>query len=157
MKLIHLTQGQSTIVDDVDYEKYRFIRWQAIKGRYTWYARSTIGYLHHHILNVQNLEVDHIDGNGLNNQKENLRLATRAENARNCKLQRNNTSGFHGVSYQKQINRWMAYIKVNGKRKYIGVYETKEAAALAYNKAAKQYHGEFAKFNDVTLLPDFSQ
>jgi len=89
-------------------------------------------------------EVDHIDGDGLNNTKINLRKATHAENMRNRKLQKNNTSGYAGVS-PVYNNKWRAQIKVDGQIKYLGVFENKQDAVSAYSEASKKYFGEFAR------------
>ena len=90
-------------------------------------------------------EVDHINGNPRNNQILNLRPATHAENMRNRKIQSNNTSGYPGVSYRKDIQKWMAYIRINRKMKNLGYFDTAEVAYAVYCKAARQYHGEFAR------------
>lgn len=88
-------------------------------------------------------EVDHIDGDKLNNDLSNLRWATRSENQRNRGKQSNNTSEFKGVSFHKRSGKWQAYIKVDGKRKHLGLFHTKEEAAAVYEEAAKELHGEF--------------
>jgi hypothetical protein len=88
--------------------------------------------------------IDHIDGNTLNNHIENLRLVTNKENQRNrTVINKNNTSGCTGVTWDKNKRKWLAQISVNNKNKYLGRYETKEEAASAYNEAALIYFGEF--------------
>lgn len=89
---------------------------------------------------------DHIDGNGLNNRRTNLRLATQAQNNANSKLKSTNTSGYKGIVFLKDENRWRAHISVNGKRIVIGRYKTAEEAHEAYCKAAQEHFGEFARF-----------
>lgn len=89
------------------------------------------------------LEGDHKDGNGLNNQRRNLRVATRTENHHNRTKYKTNTSGFKGVSAKS--NRWMAKINIGGKAKHLGYFDTPELAAAAYAKAAKKHHKEFAR------------
>lgn len=93
--------------------------------------------------------IDHIDGNKLNNSFENLRECTNAQNAYNSKTPKSNTSGFKGVSLDKRYNKWAAYIRFNYRRKGLGYFNTKEEAARAYNQAAIQYFGEFAKLNEL--------
>jgi hypothetical protein len=86
--------------------------------------------------------VDHIDGDGLNNSRPNLRIATNGQNQRNRGMARHNTSGYKGVT--KQGKRWRASIGVNGKNLKLGVFASKEEAYQAYCEAAEKYHGEFA-------------
>lgn len=93
------------------------------------------------------LEWDHKDRNSHNNLKENLRLATRSQNAANRNLQSNNSSGYRGVNFHKLRKRWQASIKVEGTWIYLGMFDTKEAAAREYDKAAKHNFGEFANLN----------
>jgi len=87
--------------------------------------------------------VDHIDGDRKNNALSNLRWCTHAENMRNRKKQRNNTSEYTGVSFNKASGKWKAYITVGGKKKYLGRFHTKEEAAAVYREAAKEAFGEF--------------
>jgi hypothetical protein len=90
-------------------------------------------------------QIDHIDGNGMNNAVENLRDVSASENKRNIGVQKNNSSGFKGVSWHKTNKRWQAYIKVHGRRHTIGYFATSQEAHAAYCKVAEQYHGEFAR------------
>lgn len=89
--------------------------------------------------------VDHIDGNTLNCRRNNLRLATRAQNAQNRGKTKRNTSGYKGVHYAALKKRWIAQIRGNGKYIYLGEYETAESAYAAYCATARELHGEFAK------------
>lgn len=89
--------------------------------------------------------IDHIDTDGLNNRLCNLREATHAENKRNTKAPASNTSGFKGVTWHRQRSKWQAKIKVNGRTKHLGLFETPEAAHAAYSKAAKSHYGQFAR------------
>ena len=91
------------------------------------------------------LEVDHIDGNGLNNRRSNLRIATRAQNCRNMRTPCSNTSGHKGVRWKASEKRWQAYIKVDGKVKWLGSHRCKTSAILAYAKASKAFHQEFGR------------
>ncbi len=106
-------------------------------------------WLHRFIMHPKKGEiVDHINRNKLDNRKENLRIATKGQNAINSKLPSNNTSGFKGVSRNNQGKRyWAAYIKIDQKHKFLGNYITKESAAMAYAIAAKRFFGEFASLN----------
>jgi hypothetical protein len=91
--------------------------------------------------------IDHINGNRADNRICNLRLATAQENSRNRKRPSNNTSGHKGVSWIGHYQGWQATIKFDGKNKFLGRFPTAEEAADAYNKAALQHHGEFAKLD----------
>ena len=93
--------------------------------------------------------VDHINHNGLDNRKVNLRFATFSQNSMNFRTRRKaRTSKYRGVRFVKRINRWTARIAYNKKQKHLGCFVDEKAAAEAYNEAAKKYHGEFAVLND---------
>lgn len=154
MKEIQLTQGKIALVDDDIFDYINQWKWCAAKDNYTWYAMRTIGLrpfkttvaMHRIITKAQDeYEVDHRDGDGLNNQMYNLRVCTSSQNQMNKRVQKNNTSGFKGVF--ESGKRWQAAIKVANKRTYLGSFVTPEEAARAYDKAAKELHGEFAYLN----------
>ncbi len=160
MREIPLTQGKVALVDDGDYEWLMQWKWFAEKrvtrrGIVTWYARTnkTNGhhYMHRLILSLLGsaLEGDHGDGNGLNNQRFNLRGATKTQNCQNQQLKRNNTSGFKGVCFNKSYGKWRARITVNKQDIELGFFSDKATAAIAYNNAATQHFGEFAQLNPV--------
>ena len=101
--------------------------------------------LHRIIMNApDHLQVDHINGDPLDNRKENLRLCNGSENQRNIGKQSNNTSGFKGVSWHKNHGKWYAQIMVDGKLKYLGSFDDPQIAYQAYCQAATKYHGDFA-------------
>jgi hypothetical protein len=165
-KIIQLTQGKVAIIDDEDFERVNKYKWCWAGGYRRNYAVTRIGknnpdykqgyYLLMHRLVMKtsrDLHVDHIDGNGLNNQKINLRNCTRGQNAANTKIRKNNTSSFTGVS-QVHEKLFCAGIFYNGKRFHLGYFPDASSAAFAYNKAAKLYFGEFAKLNDID--PNFT-
>lgn len=146
------------LVDDEDFELLNKFSWYLKLGNDNklFYARATIGpntrvFMHDMIKpnSNSNLSVDHKDRNGLNNQKENLRLATVAQQNINRKVPSNNTSNYKGVHYDKKLNAWMARISIDSKRKYLGCYKTPNKAARAYNKAALEHFGEFALLNII--------
>lgn len=87
--------------------------------------------------------VDHINGDTLDNRRSNLRLATPAENMRNQKRRKDNSSGYKGVCFHKQTKKWMARVVIKGKGIYLGVFDTPELAYQAYCDSARQIHGEF--------------
>lgn len=105
-------------------------------------------YLHRYLLPGFE-QVDHINGNRLDNRLENLRGCSNEENNRNKGPNKKNSSGYKGVYLDKKYNNWRAQITVNYKCKDLGGYDTPEEAALVYNEAALKYHGEFAYQNEV--------
>ena len=161
-KEIKLTQGQYAIVDADDYEGLNQWKWYAHKKKteHTFYVDrfASIGRnkremvsMHRLIMSLQNgdgKQVDHIDGNGLNNQRSNLRLCTRSQNNMNCRA-RKGTSKYKGVSWVKRDKRWLAKITHSGKLIYIGQFMCEDDAAFAYNKICKKLHGDFARLNLV--------
>lgn len=155
-KEIPLTQGKVALVDAEDFEYLNQWKWCAYYSGYTWYAMKKIRIakkekdlkMHRLIVNPpDNMEVDHINGSGLDNRKENLRICTHSQNHMNSRRQSNNTSGYKGVCFYKRVKKWIAYIKYNKKRVHLGYFNAREDAALAYNEAARKYHGEFARLN----------
>lgn len=114
-------------------------------------------YLYHH--GVLPKEIDHIDGNKANNRIENLREATRRQNSWNTPVRKvKSKSGYRGVIYLPDRDRWLAYTQFNGKMKYIGHFNNKHDAARAYNDFVLKHRGEFAVLNEVhkTLPSEFS-
>lgn len=108
------------------------------------------GRFHRIIMSAPNdMYVDHINHDGTDNRKKNLRLCTNAENQWNTQRQTNNISGYKGVGWYNPRKKWRVLIQINGKKKYIGIYDDKIEAAKAYNEAAIKYHGEFACLNEI--------
>lgn len=150
MKKIKLTRGLVAMVDDNDFDYLNQFNWQAIKDCNTFYAvrntvlndgKHTTIRMHREILNPDiNNVIDHIDRNGLNNQKYNLRGVTNAQNCQNTGKHIDNTSGFKGVSWEASRNRWQVNIMVNGKNKKIGRFKDYDEAVLARSKADVKYH-----------------
>lgn len=89
--------------------------------------------------------IDHIDLDRSNNRWSNLRLASNSENATNSGIRRSNTSGVKGVSFHKARGKWTAHIRINGKKRYLGLFHSRDLAAQAYADAAMQHHGKFAR------------
>lgn len=152
MREIKLTQGQVALVDADDYntvEELQEYHWSAMRRQNgVWHAfrndRGRVRYMHSAILRGGRL-IDHRDRNGLNNQKSNLRRASKSQNAANSKTRSDNTSGFKGVSWEKSKQRWCAALHYLGFRYQIGRFTTKEEAAFAYGLTALAAFGEFAR------------
>lgn len=156
MKEILLTQGKRTLIDDDDLERVAKLNWYAWYSGYDWYACSyTIRegkrvqvYLHRFILDVwDKRSIDHINRNGLDNQKLNLRACTQTENLANTPKYANNSSGYKGVSWSKGAKKWEAYVTCNKQRHYLGLFNEAEVAARVRDAKAKELLGEFAVLN----------
>lgn len=163
MKKIPLTQGQFAIVDDEDYPELIKHKWTAQKSPTTFYARRVIRIkkadlsgdseticisMARQIMNPPDgFIVDHIDHNGLNCRKKNLRNCTKAQNSQNQKKRTGCSSKYKGVNFVKKANRYYTHIGMNGKYKHLGSYENETDAAKAYDIAARQLFGEFALCN----------
>lgn len=163
MKEIKLTQNQVALVDDEDFDYLNQWKWFAMhnnrKGRKHWYVgrnspmvdgiRRTIR-MHRLIMNVkEEMEIDHKNGNGLDNCRSNLRICLPIENTRNQRLRSDNASGFKGVCWNKEAKKFTASIGLNRKRQHIGYFCSALEAAKAYNETAKKLHGEFALLNNL--------
>lgn len=153
MKEIKLNKGFVALVDDDDFQFLNQWNWfigndgYAKRSQHNLYTSKTIC-MHRLIMNASRCDiVDHIDMNRLNNQKSNLRLCNRKQNAANSLIPRNNSSGYKGVYWHKTNKKWHAQIKVNYKTIFLGCFNTKEEAALAYNNGALKHQGEFARLN----------
>lgn len=159
MKELKLTKEKVAIVDDDVYDDLIKYKWSALCDGCNWYAYMTIGskknqkrlMLHRIIMLLTNPKVfcDHIDGNGLNNQRSNLRICTSALNSRNRRMKKTNTIGFKGVSYKAKHKKFQASINIDGKFIFGGHFDSAVDAAKKYNDLALQYHGEFAKLNTL--------
>lgn len=154
MKEIPLTQGKVALVDDADYERVIKYKWNARRFKYTYYAWHTLGRggrsiaLHRFVMDAKPGEfVDHIDHDGLNCTRANLRICTRTQNARNRKIRIDSRTGYKGVSFSKNSGKWKASISNNNKRLYLGSFSDPLLAARAYDDMARKLFGNFAMTN----------
>jgi hypothetical protein len=153
MKQIPLSQGLFADVDDADFENLNRHKWFAFKARDTYYAarHSLLGsmiLMHREVMKAgRGVQIDHKDHNGLNNTQGNLRIGTHAQNQHNRGKSKVNTTGYKGVTVSKKGKPFQAQIRHNGKHIYLGMFDVAEDAASAYDKAARELHGEFANTN----------
>lgn len=151
-KLIPLTQGKFAIVDAEDFEWLSQWKWYACLKHGNWYA-----YTKHSKLCMQRLilgltagdgkKSDHINHRTLDNRRRNIRICTNTENQQNRNISKNNTSGFKGVYWGKDREKWITRIQFNKKKIWLGYFSNKIEAAKCYDKAAKKLFGEFARCN----------
>lgn len=143
-----------TVVDLEDYERCSKYKWYTLRdARGNYYVRSEIvGWLAPFILGIKtdnHIIGDHIDGNTLDNRKSNLQIITHQQNCIKRKIGSNNTSGYRGVHWSNKDKKWASQIGLNGTRLSLGLFESKEEAALVYNKKALELFGKFAVLNKV--------
>lgn len=158
MKTIPLTQGKVAVVDDEDFELLNQYKWRTDKGSKTFYGIRTFWdrkkkryysvMLHREIMRTpKGIEVDHINGNGLDDRKQNMRNCTRAEQSWNRPPNTNSASKYKGVCWDKNRKKWTARIGLNRTLMFIGRYDFETSAARAYDKKARELFGEFAWLN----------
>jgi hypothetical protein len=155
MREIALTKGYVAFVDDDDHELLGQFRWRALVRSHTVYVQRevrrsdgkwTSEMMHRRIMGLvpgDGIQVDHINHNGLDNRRANLRLATRFDNQHNRVLAKTNTSGFLGVTWARREGKWQAMVKANGRNYWGGYHDTPEEAARVRDELAAELHGEF--------------
>ena len=157
MKEIPLSQGLVALVDDDMYEELSQYKWHAYKHRHTYYAirnvqfypgcRTTVK-MHRQVMRAQSGEIiDHRDGNGLKNIRDNLRSVTNSQNCANRRSHVGSKSQYKGVSWHKQHCKWYSSIWDGKKQIFLGLFEDEIEAAKAYDRKALEVFGEFAKTN----------
>jgi len=154
-----VNKGQVTQISDWRFDFLNQWKWRAMWSSHTksYYAvrddystgkKITI-LMHRLILNLpKGIDVDHKDGNTLNNQDDNLRPDPEKRNQQNARIRSDNTSGYKGVYWNKLANKWQAYVNFKGKRYNLGYFTIKENAKKARDNKALELHGEFSKLND---------
>lgn len=160
MNTITLKTGESVILDFDDFERLKNYKWHRVKicrngTAYTIYAarkenkKSVL--MHREIMNVSSgLTVDHKNGDGLDNRKENLRICSHSQNMQNRIARKTPKCRYKGVKMVKSsVNPYLAYLRCGGKFVNLGVHATAERAAMAYNDGARKFFGEFAKVNEI--------
>ena len=158
---IELTRGMVTLIDDEAIGLISGYKWCANRIGRTFYAMTNVRlnsgkktsiYMHRKIMVPSlGLVVDHLDGDGLNNTRKNLRVCTRGENAGRQKPQIGRTSRFKGVSWHKDRNKWESYIHFGGKKSLLGYFHSEREAATAYNEAAIGILGRLAVLNKLEV------
>ena len=168
---IELTKNKFAVIDDEDFEFISKFNWSYSNG----YARAVkygderkkdghlkqiVFKMHRLVINAPyGMDVDHKNGDKLDNKKSNLRVCSHSENMNNQKKRTDNTSGYKGVAILKYAYKngkrylrnkpWLSYITNNKKREYLGYFLTAREAAITYNKRAEELHGEFANLNTI--------
>lgn len=148
--LIELTMGMFSVVDADDHERVSSWRWSAVRSnRGGWYAKrrgadGRMVKLHREICAAPDgVEVDHVNGDTLDNRKSNLRLCSREQNQRNASSSRNK-SGYHGVCFDRRSGRWRGYVTSGGKQLWSRLFDSPEEASRARIAKALEVHGEFS-------------
>lgn len=155
MARIVLTCGAEVLVDDADIPLVGQYKWHLSHNGYVVRrvridGRKPIIYLHRAIMSADWAgDIDHINGDRLDNRRQNLRYATRSENNMNARARKGTASRHKGVTWHKQDRLWWAYIKHEGKQRSLGMHKTEADAARAYNAAAKRLFGDFARLNHI--------
>lgn len=148
---IQLTQGLVAVVDDSDFESLSQHKWYAMEGISTFYAMCNIQTergrrpIAMHVAIMGGINVDHKDLDGLNNRRQNLRFATSSQNKMNSRGRFNRHANFKGI--ERHGRKWRAYVKVAGKKLYVGTSTDEAEAAKLYDAAAREHYGEFARPN----------
>lgn len=151
--VVSLTKGMNSIIDEDDYERINKWSWCSTSDGYAKRKRCVDGkqttiLMHRFILNAPaGTQVDHINGNKLDNRKSNLRFCDNKQNSANSKKRKDNSSGYKGVYYAKKDKKWIANICIDGKSINLGRFDSAQDAAIKYNSCAKVAFGEFARIN----------
>lgn len=163
MKIISLSRKNlCAMIDDQDFERVSQLKWHARETKWTTYAQAhirragidTTVQLHRFILSITDpkIQIDHKNHEGLDCQRDNLRIATASQNSANARKAPGTISRFKGVTWHKPTSKWAAQIIHNRQHRWLGVFHSEEDAAKAYWKAAKKEFGEFACISEEISL-----
>lgn len=156
MAEIKLSKGMVAIVDDADFERLSQFNWYCNAYGYAVRTTNDKTPMHRFLMGVsrtergsQRIEIDHINTNKLDNRRSNLRIVSSSQNKMNSNIRKDNTSGYKGVCLDKAGRGFETYIWAEKRKKHLGYFDTAVKAAKAYNEAAKEYFGEFARLNKI--------
>jgi len=148
LNIIKLTRNTVAVVDDEDFARLSSKTWCCSSGGYaTRKNGNKTEYMHKTVVGETILSVDHINGDKLDNRKQNLRICSHSENTKNRSKSVNKSSKYKGVNFDSKSGKWRARIKVEYKETHLGFFVEEKQAAMAYDKAALQYFGKYAKLN----------
>ncbi len=146
MKILNI-KGRQVFVDDKDFKNIKMYSWCiSVSGYAVARVAGKVVYLHRLLLKVPKGQLcDHINGNRLDNRRDNLRVCTARQNAQNQGIKKSNKSGFKGVSWDKRKQKWVSRIRTGKLYKFLGYFDDVNLAAQAYSIAAEKYHGNFMR------------
>lgn len=162
MKKIKLTQSKHAIVSDTDFSMLKKFKWCAHREGKNWYAITNVEkreiikigktQIRMHQLILKTIGIDHINGNGLDNRRSNLRKATSSQNNSNRKKSSGKSSKFNGVYWDSDRKKWVAQIKKNGTVLYLGSFKSERLASIIRDKASIRMFGKYGKLNHETIV-----
>jgi hypothetical protein len=143
------TKKGLVLIDDDLFDELNKYRWYIGNNGYAQNDSKPRKLMHRFIMGNPKENIDHINGNKLDNRKCNLRVCNQSGNTANGKIRINNKSGYRGVSWNKKYKKWESYLTKNYKHFFLGYFDNKKIAAKVYNREAKKQFGEFARLNKI--------
>ena len=153
MKEIQLSQDKVALVDDIDFAYLNQWKWCLHSGGYATRRLNEGIYIYMHRIILPppiGMQIDHINHNGLDNRRCNLRICTMSQNIANSRLRSDNTSKHKGIYWNKNVSKWQVAITFLGKEIYLGIFDDIDEASQAYAKKAKELFGEFANAEGIS-------